>query len=163
MISSAIAKGRIKAIDASAALAVPGVVQVFTHENRPRTSWFSRSHRDDVAPPGSPFRPLYDDKVVYSGQPIALVVAEDFGVANYAASLVRIEYEVETHRTDLNLARNDAYVPPKKRFGMSVASPRGDARGAFEKAPIRVENEYRIAIEHHNPMEPHASTVIYSR
>ena len=79
---------------------------------------------------------------MYSGQPIALVVAEDFGVANYAASLVRIEYEVETHRTDLNLARNDAYVPPKKRFGMSVASPRGDARGAFEKAPIRVENEY---------------------
>ena len=54
-------------------------------------------------------------------------------------------------------------MPPKKRFGMRVASPRGDARGAFEKAPIRVENEYRIAVEHHNPMEPHASTVIYER
>ena len=92
VVSSAIAKGRINSIDASAALALPGVLQVFTHQNRPRTAWFSRSHRDIVAPPGSPFRPLYDDKVVYSGQPIALVVAEDFDIASYAASLVRIEY-----------------------------------------------------------------------
>jgi xanthine dehydrogenase YagR molybdenum-binding subunit len=93
VVSSAIAKGRVKSIDVSAALAVPGVLQVFTHENRPRTAWFSRSHRDVVAPPGSPFRPLYDDKVVYSGQPIALVVAEDSGVASYAASLVRVGYD----------------------------------------------------------------------
>ena len=109
-------QGPNQSIDASAALAVPGVVQVFTHDNRPRTSWFSRSTPGRRRSPGSPFRPLYDDKVVYSGQPIALVVAEDFGVANYAASLVRIEYEVETHRTDLNLVRNDAYVPSKKRL-----------------------------------------------
>ena len=38
VVSSAIAKGRITRIDASRALAVPGVIQVFTHENRPATS-----------------------------------------------------------------------------------------------------------------------------
>ncbi|HZA01432.1 MAG TPA: xanthine dehydrogenase family protein molybdopterin-binding subunit, partial [Hyphomicrobiaceae bacterium] len=118
VISSAIAKGRIKSIDASAALAVPGVVQVFTHENRPRAASSSPgSYSDQVAPPGSPFRPLYDDRVVFSGQPIALVVAEELGVATYAASLVRVEYQVETHTTDLDLARADAYEPPEKRFG----------------------------------------------
>jgi xanthine dehydrogenase YagR molybdenum-binding subunit len=155
-VSSAIARGRIKSIDASAALAVPGVLQVFTHENRRRTADSPRSYQDDVAPPGSPFRPLHDDKVVYSGQPIALVVAEDFGVATYAASLVRVEYEAEPHLTDLGRARNDAYEPPTK-----PAPPRGDAAGAFDKAPVRIRNEYRIAIEHHNPIEPHASTAIY--
>ncbi|HEX8418182.1 MAG TPA: xanthine dehydrogenase family protein molybdopterin-binding subunit, partial [Methylobacterium sp.] len=87
VVSGAIAKGRIAAIDAAAAEAVPGVVKVFTHENRPRTAWLDYNYQDDVAPPGSPFRPLYDDKIQYSGQPVALVVAEDFETARYAASL----------------------------------------------------------------------------
>ena len=43
VVSSAIAKGRITSIDASAALAVPGVIQVFTHENRSRTAWIDRN------------------------------------------------------------------------------------------------------------------------
>jgi len=133
VVSSAMAKGRIKSIDASEALAVPGVLQVFTHENRSRTAWFDRNFRDETAPPGSPFRPLYDDKIVYSGQPIALVVAEEFELAAHAASLVRIEYEIDTHMTDLYLRRDEAYVPPKKRSNVKPPpSPRGDAEGAFD-------------------------------
>ena len=58
VISSAIAKGRIKVDRCLGGAPVPGVLQVFTHENRPRTAWFDFKHRDDVAPPGSPFRPL---------------------------------------------------------------------------------------------------------
>jgi xanthine dehydrogenase YagR molybdenum-binding subunit len=162
VVSSAIAKGRITSIDASAALAVPGVLQVFTHENRPRTAWFDRNFRDETAPPGSPFRPLYDDRIVYSGQPIALVVAEEFELAAHAASLVRVEYEVDAHMTDLDLRRSEAYVPPKKRSNVKPPpSPRGDAEDAFAQAPVKIHAEYRIAIEHHNPMETHASTVVY--
>jgi len=162
VVSSAIAKGRIKSIDTEAALAVPGVLKVFTHENRPRTAWSSSSHQDQVAPPGSPFRPLYDEKIVYSGQPVALVVAEEFEIARYAASLVRVEYETDTHTTKLDLVRSEAYEPPKKRFGINPPPrPRGDSAGAFDEAPIRLRNEYRIAIEHHNPMEMHASTVVF--
>ena len=73
VVSSAIAKGRITHIDASAALELPGVLQVFTHENAPRLARSDKSYRDQVAPPGSPFRPLHDDEIKYSAQPVALV------------------------------------------------------------------------------------------
>jgi len=71
VVSSAIARGTIRTIDTSAALAVPGVVTVFTHENRPSLAWFDRSYRDDDAPAGSPLRPLRSADIAYSGQPIA--------------------------------------------------------------------------------------------
>ena len=45
----------------------------------------------------------------------ALVVAEDFGIARHAASLVRVEYDAAAHTTDLDYERRAAYVPPKKR------------------------------------------------
>ena len=162
VVSSSVARGRIVGIDAAAAEAVPGVLKVFTHENRPRTAWFSHNYQDEVAPPGKPFRPLYSDEIQYSGQPIALVVADDFEVARYAASLVRVEYEAATHETDLRLVRAKSYVPPKKRSGITrPPKPRGDAMKAYSEAPVRVWGEYGIPTEHHNPMEPHASTVVW--
>ena len=94
VVESAIAKGRIARIDTSEALRVEGVLDVVTHENRPRVADADQSWKDDVAPEeGSPFRPLYDDKIMFSGQPIALVLAEEWEIAKYAASLVRIDYE----------------------------------------------------------------------
>src|ERR1700709_159480 len=96
VVESAIAKGRIVRIDASEARRVGGVLDVLTHENRPRMAGTDKAWKDDVAPEeGSPFRPLYDDKIKFSGQPIALVLAEDWETAKYAASLVRIEDEKE--------------------------------------------------------------------
>ncbi|MDC0708671.1 xanthine dehydrogenase family protein molybdopterin-binding subunit [Stigmatella sp. ncwal1] len=162
VVSSTIARGRIKKIDASEALQLQGVLQVFTHENRPRLAWFDRSYRDDDSPSGSPFRPLADDKIVYSGQPIALVVAETFELARHAASLVRIEYEVHSHETDLRARRDKAYVPAQGKDGFEPPpKPRGHADKAFAKAAVQIDAEYESAVEHHNPMEPHASTVIY--
>ena len=162
VVTSAIAKGRIKRIHTEAALAAPGVIEVFTHENRPRTSWFSRSYQDQVAPPGTPFRPLNDDRVLYSGQPVALVVAESFEDARHAASLVRVDYEAEPHETSLRRTLGEAYEPPKKRSGITPPpKPRGDADGAFAEAPVKVSGEYWAAYEHHNPMEMHASTVVW--
>ena len=52
------------------------------------------AYKDDVAPEqGSPFRPLYDDKIMFDGQPIALVLAEDWETARFAASLVQVDYD----------------------------------------------------------------------
>ena len=162
VVSSAVARGRITRIDTAAALNVPGVLKVFTHENRPRTAYLSSSYRDQVGPPGTPFRPLYDATVLYSGQPVALVVAETFDAARHAASLVEVEYEAQEHATELRVVRADAYVPPKARNGIAPPpEPRGDVMKAYAQAPVRVYNDYRIAPEHHNPMEPHASTVIW--
>ena len=78
VVSSAIAKGRIKRIDTADALAVDGVLDVLTHEHRPKLASSDEKYKDEVAPDGSPFRPLYDDRIRFSGQPLALVVAEEF-------------------------------------------------------------------------------------
>ena len=72
VVSSAIAKGRIKSIDRTAALAVPGVIEVFAHDNRPSVASSHKKYTDEAASPGSPFRPLYDETILFAGQPIAL-------------------------------------------------------------------------------------------
>src|SRR4051794_29465627 len=76
LVTSRIAKGRIARIDASDALSVEGVIDVLTHQNRPTMPSEDSAYKDDVAPKGSPYRPLYDDRIMFSGQPIAVVVAK---------------------------------------------------------------------------------------
>src|SRR6266571_9060787 len=71
VVSSAIAKGRIKRIDTADALAVPGVLDVLTHAHRPKLASSDDKYKDEVAPDGSPFRPLYDDRIVFNGQPVS--------------------------------------------------------------------------------------------
>ncbi|MDP4005281.1 xanthine dehydrogenase family protein molybdopterin-binding subunit [Methylobacterium sp. NEAU K] len=161
VVGSTIARGTITGIDCAAAEAVPGVLKVLTHANRPDVSGKADSYRDMVGPPGTPLRPLYDANILFSGQPVALVLAEDFETARYAASLVKVTYAAETPETDIDALVPTAYDPPTKRDGIKPPpEPWGDADAAFGKAPIRVERQYRMANEHHNPMEPHASTVI---
>ena len=162
IVSGAIAKGEITAIDISAAMAAPGVVDVLTHENRPADPYKRDSFQDAVAPPGVPFRALQDNKIVYSGQPAALVLAESFEEARYAASLVKVTYKGETHETDLRKLAPNAYDPPEKREGVAPPpKPWGHADKAFDKAPIKLREHYHLAAEHHNPMEPFATTVIW--
>jgi xanthine dehydrogenase YagR molybdenum-binding subunit len=156
VVSSTITKGRIARIDASRALAVPGVLDVLTHDNRPNMASTDQSYHDDVAPEGgSPFRPLYDDKVRFNGQPIALVLAEDFETATFAATLVNIEYEKDGFATDLQARRAQARVVEKPH------KPRGDAAKAFAKAAVRHEAEYVVPREYHNPMELFGATVVW--
>jgi xanthine dehydrogenase YagR molybdenum-binding subunit len=154
VVGSTIPKGRIARIDISRALAVEGVIDVLTHQNRPKMAGTDKAYKDDVAPEkGSPFRPLYDDKVKFDGQPIALVLAEEWEIARFAATLVRIEYEAEAHVTDLHARLAKAFVVDKPD------KPRGDAAKAYAAAQVRHEAEYFIPTEHHNPMELFAATV----
>src|SRR5258705_959810 len=156
VVESTVAKGRIARIDTSEALRVEGVLDVLTHESRPRMAGSDNAWKDDVAPEeGSPFRPLYGDKIRFSGQPIALVLAKEWEIARYAASLVRIEYEKEPFVTDLYKQRDQAFVVKKPD------KPRGNAKKAYAAADVRHEAEYFIPTEHHNPMELYASTVIW--
>jgi xanthine dehydrogenase YagR molybdenum-binding subunit len=71
VVSSSITKGRILSIDTAAARAAAGVVEVLTHENRPRVALRDRSYQDSAGPEGSPLRPLYDDQIRFGGQPVA--------------------------------------------------------------------------------------------
>jgi xanthine dehydrogenase YagR molybdenum-binding subunit len=155
VVSSTIARGRLISIDPNPALALPGVLTVLTHRNRPRMANKDQAYQDDTAPEGSPFRPLYDDKIRYSGQPVALVVAEDFDTARHAATLVHVEYQTESHVTEFERQRQESYDDKQS------AKPRGDAGSALRDAAIRIDVEYRTPIEHHNPIELHAATVIW--
>ncbi len=157
VVESTIAKGRIERIDLTDALRVEGVLDILMHENRPRMANKSIAYKDDVAPEkGSPFRPLYDDKIMFSGQPVALVLAEQWEIARFAATLVHVECKSEAFVTDLHAQRDKAVIikRPERR--------RGNAAKAYAAAAVRHEAEYFIPSEHHNPMELYASTVMWS-
>jgi len=161
VVSSAVARGRITRIDAVEALRVPGVLQVLTHENAPRLTALDASDIDPVAAPGALFVPLQGNEIKFSLQPVALALADSFELARHAASLVRIEYEREAHVTDLDVARADAYVPPRVRPVIPpTPKPRGNVRKALTNAGAQVEAEYRVPVEHHNPMELFGTTVL---
>jgi len=165
VVCSTIAKGRITRIDTTAAMAVKGVLTVLTHDRRPPMADNDEAYKDDAAPSvGSPFRPLYDDRIMFDGQPIGLVVAETPEIARLAASLVRAEYHRELHVTDVYRERDRA-VPPQPatnpfEAGFLAPKPRGTPDRALAAAAVRHEGEYHVPIEHHNPMELYASTVI---
>jgi xanthine dehydrogenase YagR molybdenum-binding subunit len=161
VVSSTIAKGRITTIDRNAALAVPGVIAVLAHDNRPDVASEPEKYRDETAPPGSPYRPFCDEQIFFSGQPIALVIAEEFEIARFAAALVDIEYEAEEAITDLDTQIDKAFSPPKKRLPGWDLDPRGDVDKALSRAPIRIRHEYRTPIEHHNPMENFGCTAVW--
>ncbi len=165
VVTSTIAKGRILRIDPSAALRVKGVLDVVTHDNRPPMAGNDEAYKDETAPAGSPFRPLYDSRIMFNGQPIALVVAETSEIARFAASLVRVEYEKDAHITDVYRRREAAtpVKPPTNPIEAMFTPPktRGKPEQALAAAAVRHADEYYVPIEHHNPMELYAATVIY--
>jgi len=162
IVGSTIAAGRITALHLDQARSIPGVVAIFTHENRGKAAWLDRSWQDEVAPPGHPFRPLNSDRILFDGQPIALVVADSYEAARDAGSLISATYEVSEHCTELERKRLEAYVPPKKRSGIPPPpDPRGHAEKAFAEAPIKISRDYRVNAEHHNPMEMFGTTCVF--
>jgi xanthine dehydrogenase YagR molybdenum-binding subunit len=154
VVNATIAKGRIRRIHTADALAVEGVLDVFTHEHRPKMASSNDKYEDEVAAEGEHFRPLYDAEIRFNGQPVALVVAEEPEIARFAASLVRVEYEREKHETDFEAKRGKA-KPGQQQH------KRGGAAGAFDAAPVKVDAEYRMPVEHHNPMEMFGATAVW--
>ncbi|MDB5648895.1 MAG: aldehyde oxidase [Hyphomicrobiales bacterium] len=168
IVTSTIAKGHVTRIDSSAARRVSGVYDVLTHDHRPSMASTDKAYKDEVAPTtGSPYRPLYDNEIKFSGQPIALVVAETSEIARYAASLVEVEYKPEPHVTDIHQERKSA-IPvetPSSPFDAHFTPPkmRGNPDEALEQAQVLHVGEYFVPIEHHNPMELFAATVLYDQ
>ena len=165
VVSGAIAHGEIDTIDTAKAMKVPGAVEVFTHENRPHVSWFNKSYLDEDAPTdGKPLRPLYDASILFSGQPIALCVAETFEAARYMARLVEVHYRSLTHQTDMRIAVQEAKkVEASNRAGIEPPpKPRGNSAQAYADAPVKIAKEYLSPTEVHNPMELFATTVVYN-
>ena len=133
VVNSTITKGRITIIDTDDAKSFEGVIEIFTHENRPSTAWFDFQYADMDAPPGTVFKPLKDNEIKYNGQPIALVVAETFEMARYAATKIKIAYKEEEFETDL-LSNIDKARDPKKGLASMLKPPPPKPNGNFEEA-----------------------------
>ena len=152
IVLSTVAKGRITAIDTREAEQAGGVVRVFTHLNAGK---LGPAPAAGAAPAWS--WPLQSDRVFFNGQPIALVVAESYEQARYAARLVKTTYQTEPHNSDFATVLDRAQPDPATAKG----KPRGSPVAAMQAAAVKVEAEYRIPINHHNPMEPHAAIAFW--
>ena len=150
IVLSTIAKGRITQIDTRAAEASAGVIKVFTHLNAGK---LGKPPAADASPTWA--WPLQSDQVFFNGQPIALVVAETYEQARHAARLVQVSYQAQPHETNVATLLDRAKSAPQE------APPRGNPQAAMQAASVRVQSEYRIPIEHHNPMEPHAAIAFW--
>ncbi|MCE2574787.1 xanthine dehydrogenase family protein molybdopterin-binding subunit [Komagataeibacter sp. FNDCR2] len=160
IVNSQITRGRIENIHDHAARAVPGVIEVMTHRNRPHTALFEKSYVDDLGIPGSPYKPLHDSKIRFNGQPVAVVFAETFEAAREAAMLVQVDYEQWPHNADFEAALQQKYMPTKTRSNYVPPRSRGNASEAYALSAVKAGGRFHLASEHHNPMEMHATTVI---
>lgn len=159
LVTSAIAKGKITALDSKPAERAPGVLAVISHVNSPGVpAYGSAPPMPERATKGTPLRVFHDNLIYFSGQPIAVVIADTLQRAQFAASLVKVQYEKEAHETNLKENLSRAAIPENVQRNQN--SPYRDYdRGnltALNTAPVKTEATYVLPTEHHNPMEPHA-------
>ncbi|HEX4388597.1 MAG TPA: xanthine dehydrogenase family protein molybdopterin-binding subunit [Steroidobacteraceae bacterium] len=159
ILYSRVPSGTIRAFDVRAAERAPGVLLILTPDNAPA---LPQGGRAGVNPPaGRVLSLLQDRQVYYHSQPIGVVIAESPEQAAVARSLVRVSYEAAGAQLDfVAAARASAYSPAES--GLSHPhTARGDFPGAFANAEVRVEQTYSTPMEHHNPMEPHATVALW--
>jgi CO/xanthine dehydrogenase Mo-binding subunit len=161
LVTVPVARARIIAIDASAALAVPGVHLVMTAADLPQ--------------PVPRFGPQFRDRPViatgetkYHGDPVAIVAADTKDAAEEAARLVRVEYE-ELPAVVTVAAALDPAAPLVQDPGLRPNDPLaatnvlrehpvgwGDVDAAAGRADLVVENRYTFPMVTHFAIEPHA-------
>ncbi|MGW6795289.1 xanthine dehydrogenase family protein molybdopterin-binding subunit [Streptomyces chartreusis] len=145
LVDATIGRGTITSIDADTALAHPGVLRVIHHGNAPNLPYRDEPKLND--PEGRRLRVFQDNKVLFHGQPVAVVIATSLEAAEHGARLVRVLYDTKKPSTDMSRAEADA---PTKYA-------RGDAEAGLRDAAVRMDLTYRMARNHHNPLEPAAT------
>ena len=171
LVLATLASARIRGLDTTAARAIPGVVDVVTGADLP-----------DVDSAG-PDRPLAVDRVFYSGQPVAAVVAETEAAAEDAAALVQVDYEESQALADPLMAMRDGAqavldeeesasdedaslhgasaeadeAPDQRPRNVSGVAhlKRGDAEAALHQAHLVIKATYRMPGAHQSFLEPH--------
>ena len=161
MVTSTIPGGRISAIDSAAAENMPGVLAVLSHRNAPRLPAGGKAAAGRP-PAGRVLNLLQDDKVYYNRQPVALVVADTLEHAAAAARQVRVSYQAEPAVTDFEQAKQHPVVPEKAKNAPADTS-RGKLEEGIAAAATQIDVSYRTPMEHHNPMEPHATIAVWER
>jgi xanthine dehydrogenase YagR molybdenum-binding subunit len=148
LVTSTIAAGQIAGFDLAVAKAMPGVLAIIIPDNAPKLPGKMATTQPV----------LQDNEVLFNGQPIAIVVAETLERAQAAAAAVKARYQEGEARTTMPPVLDQAYRPKNFRNGQrDPDSSRGDPAASFDAAALRLRATYTTPIEHHNPMEPHAT------
>lgn len=178
ILRSPIPHGRIRSIDASKALALPGVESVVTSADLPDAA-------DRVAELGEgavnlthlSSNCLARGKVLYRGQAVVAVAAVSAHIAEEALKLIHVEYEPLPHVTDVRAAMqpNAPLLHDNLRtdeFGKQADKPSnvakhfqfkiGDVNQGFAQAAHVVEREFHTATVHQGYIEPHNATALWN-
>ena len=145
-LRSKIAHAKIKRIDTSKALALPGVKAVLTHENVPRVLHAGSPHPRSASVTCDQY--ILDDRVRYWGEGIAVVAATTEDIAEEALGLIEVEYEpLPGLFTVEDAMRPDAVQIHDRAPGGNLVLPpvlveRGDVERGFAEADVVIEGEY---------------------
>ena len=157
IVTSAVARGKLIELDTARAEQVPGVLGVLTPASAPKLPG-AKTKSD---PNDRLLQLLQDDEIHYADQPIALVVASTLESAQEAAHLVVARYAASPPSVALSTTATDAYTPKKAGPVGPAESKRGDFEAGSKAAAVRIDQTYTTPVQNHNPMEPHALTVVW--
>lgn len=145
VVTSTIAKGKVKQLDLSAVSAAPGVVKVLTDESIPGEKDIGTILK------GDPLLTIHNE-VRYFGQPLALVLATSHELAWRAARLAQIEYE-KSDTVTLTHAQACQNPPllPTHQMGQVVA------QDVFNQAPVHLSGDIHVGGQEHFYLEGQVS------
>ena len=140
---SSIARGRVAFLDVAAAKADPGVVEVVTPTNRPPLAQ-DPDERSDLFT----FRLdlLQSDRVRYSNQPIAIVIAQTLEAATQGAALIAPRYKTQPAR--IGLDADASFVPPVVGPGFPAQAHRGDVEAGLAAATRTISETCETAAQY---------------
>ena len=160
LVRSPVPSARITARDASAALAVPGVVSVLFGEDVPRNViWVDVPGQTvEVAALKASMEVLATDRVRFHGEPVALVIADNQDALAEACDLVAVDYEElpAVFEPDQALADGAPAVHAEGNLLSEWDIDRGDVDAAFAAADVVVEGSYQTQTVDHAYLEPEA-------
>ncbi|MEI9948743.1 MAG: molybdopterin cofactor-binding domain-containing protein [Pseudomonadota bacterium] len=124
-----------------------------------RPSYLAAKNKSD--PNDRLLQVLQEDEIHYADQPIAVVVATTLESAQEAAHLVSARYAPASLSVALSTTAPDTYAPKKAGPVGPADSKRGDFASGLKNAAVRIDQTYTTPVQNHNPMEPHALTVVW--
>lgn len=159
-VQSTIAAGNIISIDTSNAEKSVGVLKVITHQNalklasRPPVTSKNRQTRSNPV--------LQNTSIHCYGQYIGLIVAETYEQARYAARLVKVSYKTEKPKIDFDENMQRAYKPEVINADYPTDTSWGNLENGLKQSIETISETYETPIEHHHPMEPHATIAVFN-
>jgi xanthine dehydrogenase large subunit len=139
VVGSPVAFGKIKKLDLSACLKVPGVVAVFTAADIPHNLWGTIFQDQPI---------LAGDTVQYHSEAVALIAAENTEALREARRLVQIKIDALNPILSIKAAIEKKSFTAPSRF-----IERGDVRNAIEKSPHKRKAVLEIAGQEHFYLE----------